>query len=64
MKKIERPGTADVGEFSPLHTPLTTPEAVTTAQTQSTLHSRIAVDPGPTGAMTRVHPLSTTPVRK
>lgn len=55
MKQIERPGTANVGEFSPLNTPLTTPDAVTTAQTQATLHSATAADPGPSGSMTKTH---------
>ena len=35
MKIIDKPGTADVGEFSPLVTPLETPEVVTTAHTQA-----------------------------
>ena len=53
MKPIEKPGTANVGEFSPLNTPLTTPEAVTTAHTQATLHNATPSDPGPTGSMTK-----------
>jgi hypothetical protein len=64
MKIIDKPGTADVGEFSPLVTPLETPEVVTTAHTQVTLHSITPADPGPTGKMTETHMPSTTPVRK
>ena len=63
MKPIEKPGTANVGEFSPLVTPLTTPDAVTTAHTQATLHSITQADPGPS-SMTKEHIPSITLVRK
>jgi hypothetical protein len=55
MKKIEIAGTANVGEFSPLNTPLETSERVTTANTQATLHSTSPADPGSTGGMTKTH---------
>ena len=48
MQPIEKPGTADVGAFSPLNTPLETPVVVTTASTQSSLHSKKSADPGAT----------------
>ena len=64
MRPIEKPGTANVGEFSPLVTPLETPEAVTTAQTQATLHSSTPSDPGPSGSMTKEHIPTSTPVRR
>jgi hypothetical protein len=60
MNKIERAGSAYVGEFSPLNTPLETPERVTTASTQATLHSTSPADPGPTGGMTKTNE---TPIR-
>ena len=55
MKPIERPGTANVGEFSPLNTPVNPGEKVTTAQTQAMNHSKTPSDPGPTGSMTKEH---------
>ena len=64
MKIIDKPGTADVGEFSPLVTPLETPEVVTTAHTQATLHSKTPADPGPTGSMTKTHDAPVKVTRK
>ena len=64
MAKIEKPGTANVGEFAPLNTPLETPETVTTAHTQATLHNKTPADPGPTGKMTEGWEPPTVPVRK
>ncbi len=55
MTKIERPGTANVGEFSPLNTPLETPEVVTTARTQAALHRKTSDDSRPTGSMTTTY---------
>jgi len=54
IKKIERPGPVNVGEFSPLNTPLN-PGNVTTAQDTAQNHSKTPADPGPTGSMTKTH---------
>ena len=55
MQPIEKPGTANVGEFAPINTPLETPEVVTTAHTQATLHRQAPVDTAPKGSMTATH---------
>ena len=63
MKKIERPGPVNVGEFSPLNTPLE-PGNVTTAQDTAQNHSKTPADPGPTGKMTATHNAQIKVVRK
>ncbi len=60
MTKIEKPGTARVGEFSPAHTPLNTGEVVTTAKDQAQNHRHKPDNTGPTGSMTAT---DNTPVR-
>jgi hypothetical protein len=64
MTKIEKPGTANVGEFSPLNTPENTGESVTTAADQAMNHSKTPADSGPTGQMTATHSAAIKVVRK
>jgi len=55
MKKIERPGPVNVGEFSPLNTPERPGEVVTTAKDTAQNHRQTADTSGPTGSMTKGH---------
>jgi hypothetical protein len=64
MKKIEKPGPVNVGEFSPLNTPINTGEVVTTAKDTAQNHSKAPADPGPTGSMTKTHNAPTKVTRK
>ena len=58
------PGPVNTGEFAPLETPLTTPESVTTADTQRTRHSQSMPATKPSGKMTKEWIPSSIPVRK
>jgi hypothetical protein len=64
MKKIERPGPVNAGEFSPVNTPVNTGEVVTTAQDTAMKHRQTPDTTGPTGKLTETYMPSTTPVRK
>lgn len=64
MKPIDRPGSANVGEFSPMYTPENTGEYVTIAADTAMNHSKNPVDTSPTGSMTKAWHPNTVPVRK
>ncbi len=55
MTKIEKAGTANVGEFSPVNTPERPGEVVTTAKDQAQNHRKTPDTSGPTGSMTKTH---------
>ena len=64
MKKIERPGPVNVGEFSPLNTPERPGEVVTTAKDTAQNHRQKPDTSGSTGSMTKEWVPNAAPVRK
>ncbi len=55
MTKNEKPGTANVGDLSPVNTPERPGEVVTNAKDQAQKHRKTPDTSGPTGSMTKTH---------